>query len=134
MKIIPFSEESIDMIEWISKNNTSRCIPSPKWNDKTHHVIGQLFNDIIQANEYVQKTKREKGNKFYNVDIHTITQNKQTPKPKTFNMNSIPDKIKTYIETESSGYLSYKTELNGKRLQVNFIVNSMDPFLSCRYI
>ena len=76
MKPIPFSEESIDMIEWISKSNTSRCIPSPKWNDKTNNVIGQLFNDIVKANEYVQKAKREKGNKFYNVDIQTINEPK----------------------------------------------------------
>lgn len=128
MKSIPFSDESIDMIEWISQNNTSRCIPSPKWNDKTNNVIIQLFNDIVQASEYVQKEKREKGNKFYNVDIHTINESKETPKPQTFNMNSIPNEIKTYIETESTGYLCYKTQLNGKRLQVNFVVNSMDPF------
>ena len=127
MKQTTFSDESIDMIEWISKNNTSKCIPTQKWNEKTSNVIAQLFNDIVQANEYVQKQKREKK-KFYNVDIRNITHSNQTPKPKTFNMNSITTEIKSYIETESSGYLLYKTKLNGKHFKVNFVVNSIDPF------
>ena len=71
-----------------------------KWNDKTNNVIGQLFNDIVKANEYVQKAKR-KRKQVYNVDIQTINEPKETPKPETFNMNSIPSEIKTYIETEN---------------------------------
>ena len=128
MKLIPFSDESIDMIDWISNDNTTNCIPSPKWNEKTSNVVGQLFNDIIRANDYVQKEKREKGLGFYNVDIQLIAQRKELPVPDTFNMNSIPEGIKSYIEAESSCYLSYKTQINGKSLNVNFILNSMDPF------
>jgi hypothetical protein len=57
------------MIEVFSKDNTSKCIPMPRWTNKTKTIFTDLFNDIQTANKYVETRKKDKGSRFYNITI-----------------------------------------------------------------
>jgi len=127
MKRALFSDDSIDLVEWISSANTSRCIPSPKWPEKTTRVFTDLFNDIVSATKYVDKMKREEGQRFYNVKVHSISRKTPVPRPSTFNIKSIPEKIRNHIERENAGIVEYRTQLYGKKLKVLFVVYEVDP-------
>lgn len=127
MKRALFSDDSIDLVEWISSANTSRCLPSPKWPEKTSRVFTGVFNDIVSATKYVDKMKREQGPRFYNVKVHSISRKTSVPRPSTFNMSSIPDNVRSYIERENAGVIEYRTEIYDKKLKVMFVVYEVDP-------
>lgn len=122
-----FSNTSIDMIEVFSKDNTSKCIPMPRWTNKTKTIFTDLFNDIQTANKYVEMRKKDKGSRFYNITIQTISQRSTMPRPSTFNMSSLPDKVRTCVENETTGFIEYSTKIHKKTFKVFFFVYDIDP-------
>lgn len=95
-----------------------------KINNNTKNILMHLYHDILNAYEFVRKTKKQEGEKFYAMKFSKIVSSKQILKPKKFNSNSFPEIVRNHIDEMSMAQLSYIFSLFDKKITVNFIVEN----------
>jgi hypothetical protein len=88
--------------------------------DATNKLLIQLYQDIMNAYKYLQMIKRTKGD-FYNKKIKKITTVSQIPKPKFFNANSFPEKIREHIDESIIQEISYTFSLFDRNIKIYFL-------------
>jgi len=109
MKLTKHSEI---LISFFIQNN---YINHVKLTKSTKGILKILYDDIKDA--YNQK-------KMYNIQINKINNVINIPRPKTFNINSFPEKIKKHIDAESLTEISYTFSVYNRSIVIKFIIES----------
>ena len=88
--------------------------------EKTKKKIKELYDDILEAYEFVLSLKKKREN-FYNVKVKHIEYATEIIKPKNFNNNSFPSQIRNHINETSISEISYHFSLFDKEITLFFI-------------
>jgi hypothetical protein len=87
----------------------------------TNKILYQLYDEILNAYKYLQMIKKTKGHYFYSVNVKKITSISQITKPKIFNANSFPEKIRTHIDESVILETSFTFSLSDREIKVYFL-------------
>jgi len=122
-------KQSKKMMRIISNNNTLHMI---KCNNKTKHIFKQLYNEIIEANNYVKQLAP------FKTTITNFTHRSQITKPKYFHSKSFPEIIRNHIDDNMRTDISFSFSLYEREVKVHFIleneVDGEDLELYYRYV
>jgi hypothetical protein len=105
------------------------CESSFKLNKTTLHILRQLYDDILDADNNLQTLKKTNGNQFfYHVQIIKINNYKQITKPSNFNSHYFPESVRKHIDEFSTYSLVYTFITTDKRkITVNLTIEENDP-------
>lgn len=94
-----------------------------KLTKNTKKIIRVLYDDIINAYNFIKGQKN-----IYNIQVNKINSISNIPRPKTFDINSVPDKIRKHIDNESLTEICYTFSLYNRNVIIKFIVenNTLD--------
>ena len=106
------------LMSFFLENNYIRHVEESK---TTNKILLELYEEILKANKYLHTIKNAKGNDFYNVKVKKITSVSQIPKPKNFNANSFPDKIRSHIDESINIETSYVFSLFDRNIKIYFL-------------
>jgi hypothetical protein len=119
MKITKSSKE---LISFLIKNNHVNNVTH---NKKTDVIITKLYNDILEAYNYLSSLKQSNGN-FYNITVKKIQSSFEITKPKNFNSNSFPEEVRKHIDEMSMSEISYTFSLFDRNIKIIFITEEDD--------
>ena len=112
------SKNSKLLMSFFTKN---KYINHIEQTNKTNQILTQLYDDILNAYNYLVNLKQTKGVNFYNVTIKKIYSSTQITRPKNFNSNSFPLEIRNHIDELSVTELCYKFSLFNRNIKLFFI-------------
>lgn len=118
-----FSSDCDILSRWIASDSTRNCIPRAQSNPVSERTLATMFRDIQQSAAYIDDQKADKGDSFYNMQIHSITTLSTVPKPTTFEMTSIPTKIRNYIQHKSTYCLTFGGTIGARKVTIKFVVD-----------
>jgi len=107
----------------------NRCINHSSPSKKTNSILLKLYNELKNANTFLEKKKRDGGNSLYKVNVTKITSALHIPKPLQFNAHSFPIEIRKQIDNSVSYVLSYTFSLDDREIVVNFLVEDYNADL-----
>jgi hypothetical protein len=113
------SKNSKLLMSYFMKNN---CVDHISQTKNTNEILTHLYNDIIDAYNYLIDLKRVKKDNFYNISIKKITNISQISRPKNFNSNSFPEDVRNHIDHLSLSEISYTFSLFDRKISLHFIV------------
>jgi len=108
----------------------NKCIKHTLQTKKTDEIVIHLYNDIINAYNYLIKLRKNNGNNFYNVKTSKITNVSQIIRPKNFNSNSFPEEIRNHIDELSLSEITYTFSLFDRKITIHFIVEEHNAELN----
>jgi hypothetical protein len=88
---------------------------------RTDKIIKQLYNDILNAYNYLLSLKKTRGSNFYSVTTKKIHSSTQIIRPKNFNSNSFPEEIRKHIDELSVTEFCYNFSLFNRNIKLYFI-------------
>jgi len=89
------------------------------YNNKSDTIINTLHDNIEKADNYV--TKKKKGSCF-NYTITKINTVSQIPRPTMYDSHFFPDKIKKYIDENSTYTLQFTCTIKKRVINVHFVI------------
>jgi hypothetical protein len=100
-------------------------------NRKLNKIIEHLYQDLLQANSFLESLKQTKKKKKIGIELYEITVKKITnvyhiPKPKNFNTNSFPEKIRKHIDETCLTEICYTFSLFDRKITLYFITEELD--------
>jgi len=117
------SKNSKLLMSFFTKNKYINHITQTK---RTNQIIELLYNDILNAHNYLLNLKQNRGSKFYNITTTKIHSSTQITRPKNFNSNSFPKEIIKYIDELSVTELCYNFSLFNRNIKLFFITEEHD--------
>jgi hypothetical protein len=108
------------------KNN--KCIGYSTQNKRTTEVLLLLYNNIIEANHFIQDKKQKEGNAFYKIKINKIMNVRQIPKPKLFTVNSFPEEVRLHIDEYIDWEIIYTFSLLDREITIHFLLEEENPY------
>jgi len=113
-----FTKKSELLMSFFLENN---YILNVEETNQSNKILHELYEEIVKANKYLHMIKNAKGNDFYNVKVKKITSVSQIPKPKNFNANSFPDKIRSHIDESINIETCYIFSLFDRNIKIYFL-------------
>jgi hypothetical protein len=110
------SKTSEVMLSYFIENN---CIKHDKQTNKTDTILLKLYDDIMEANLFLQKKNQIKREKTI---ILKITSKSQILRPSIFNYQSFPKTVMDHIEHHSKFILTYNFSLFERKIKLIFVV------------
>ena len=111
------SKNSKQMMLFFTQNN---YIHKVKHSKRTNGIIGELYKYIYQAHIYLTNLKQ--SGQYYNIATNKITNASHITRPKTFNLNSFPEEVRTHINKYTMTEISYNFSLYGRNVKIYFII------------
>ena len=90
-------------------------------NFKTNQIMKLVYEDILEAFSFLQSVKNTVHVNFFQVTLRSITNIYHIPKPKHFNSNSFPEKIRKHIDETSLTEICYTFSLFQRKMKLFFI-------------
>ena len=104
-----------------------QCIKLTKQTKKTQNVFIQLFNEINNAEKYIESVKNKKGEDlFYNIRWNEIETSTQILKPKTFPADGFPSQIRNHIDENTYNELTYSIDLLDRKIKIHFLLEDIN--------
>lgn len=117
------TKESKLLMSFFLKN---KCIEHTKQTKKTQVVFKQLFNEIKNAEKYIEFTKNKRGDSFYNTRLTEIESSFQILKPETFPADGFPSQIREYIDKNIYNELTYSIDLLDRKIKIHFLLEDIN--------
>lgn len=114
------TKESKLLIHYLNLN-TERVVFDLHKNTVT--ILEGLYHDILTAYNFIIAEKKNSKN-FYNLSHEIIHTEKQIPKPKNFNYDSFPLKIREHINEMSFYKLMYDFSLFERQIKIIFVTEN----------
>ena len=106
----------------------NKCINNSTQNKRTTEVLIVLYNNIIEANQFIQGKKQREGKLFYKIRINKIDNVRQIPKPKLFTANSFPEEVRNHIDEYINWEINYTFSLLDREITIHFLLEEEDPY------
>jgi len=100
-------------------------IPSPQTR-KTHNIITDIYDDLLNAYKYITTLNKTHGNTLYKISLKKIHSTVQIRKPQNFANNSFPEGIRTHIDKLAAYELTYAFSLFDKEIRIFFILENQN--------
>jgi hypothetical protein len=110
-------------MSFFTKNKYINHIEQTK---RTNNIITQIYDDILNAHNYLLDIKQKRGAIFYNITTTKIHSSAQITKPKNFNSNSFPQEIRNHIDELAVTELCYQFSLFNRKIKLYFITEEDD--------
>jgi len=111
------SKQSKELMLFFTKN---KHLNYSKQTNKTNNIFRELYNEILEANNYVKKQV-----KFIHM-IKKILSATQITKPLNFNAKSFPEIVRNHIDELMMSEICYSFSLYDRNVKVYFIVENDD--------
>jgi hypothetical protein len=111
------SKQSKELMLFFTKN---KHLNYSKQTNKTNNILRELYNEILEANNYVKKQI-----KFRHM-IKKILSATQITKPLNFNAKSFPEIVRNHIDELMMSEICYSFSLYDRNVKVYFIVENDD--------
>lgn len=115
--------DSHKLMSFFVENN---CLYPIKQTSATDHIFTQFFKEIINAVAYINKEKQilkqNKKQNFYKLQITSIENIKQIPRPKTFSVNGFPETARKVIDEYSLTSLHYSFMIYDRNIDIYFVL------------
>lgn len=111
------SKQSKELMLFFTKNNH---LNYSKQTNKTNNILRELYNEILEANNYVKNQI-----KFRHI-IKKILAATQITKPLNFNAKSFPEIVRNHIDELMMSEICYSFSLYDRNVKVYFIVENDD--------
>jgi hypothetical protein len=120
---MPFTKQSHFLISYFMQNN---CFERKPLNKKTLKIFDTLYDELNNANKYISELKNKWGENFYRIQIKQISTVSEIIKPKTFNINSFPEEIRTHIDIHILTNLTYHFSLFERNIKIHFLLEDLN--------
>jgi len=111
------SKQSKELMLFFTKN---KHLNYSKQTNKTNNILRELYNEILEANNYVKKQI-----KFRHM-IKKLLSATQITKPLNFNAKSFPEIVRNHIDELMMSEICYSFSLYDRNVKVYFIVENDD--------
>ena len=111
------SKQSKELMLFLTKN---KHLNYSKQTNKTNNILRELYNEILEANNYVKNQV-----KFRHM-IKKILSATQITKPLNFNAKSFPEIVRNHIDELMMSEICYSFSLYDRNVKVYFIVENDD--------
>ena len=108
------SKQSKELMLFLTKN---KHLNYSKQTNKTNNILRELYNEILEANNYVKNQV-----KFRHM-IKKILSATQITKPLNFNAKSFPEIVRNHIDETSISEISYTFSLFDRNIKLIFITD-----------
>lgn len=98
-----------------------KYINNDKATVKTHNILFELYDELMNAYYFLLTIKANARRTFYNIHTKKIATVSQIPKPKNFNSKSFPEEIMQHIDKTSLMEISYTFSLFNRNINFLFI-------------
>ena len=121
MKLTNYSRQLIPFFldKESKKTSTKSSFDS---NKKITDNLEIIYNDILNAYNYLNTIKKEIGVEFYKITMKKIISVYHIPKPKNFNSYSFPHKVRQHIDETSLTEICYTFSLFERNITLYFII------------
>ena len=109
------SKQSKELMLFLTKN---KHLNYSKQTNKTNNILRELYNEILEANNYVKNQV-----KFRHM-IKKILSATQITKPLNFNAKSFPEIVRNHIDELMMSEICYSFSLYDRNVKVYFIVEN----------
>jgi hypothetical protein len=113
------SKKSKMLMSFFTKN---KYINHIEQTSRTDNIISDLYNDILNAYNFLSNLKQTRGSNFYNITTKKIHSSLQITRPKNFNSNSFPEEVRKHIDNLSVTELCYNFSLFNRNIKLFFII------------
>jgi hypothetical protein len=113
------SKKSKMLMSFFTKN---KYINHIEQTTRTDNIISDLYNDILNAYNFLSNLKQTRGSNFYNITTKKIHSSLQITRPKNFNSNSFPEEVRKHIDNLSVTELCYNFSLFNRNIKLFFII------------
>jgi len=113
------SKKSKMLMSFFTKN---KYINHIEQTSRTDNIISDLYNDILNAYNFLSNLKQTRGSNFYNITTKKIHSSVQIIRPKNFNSNSFPEEVRKHIDELSLTELCYNFSLFNRNIKLFFII------------
>lgn len=111
------SKQSKELMLFLTKN---KHLNYSKQTNKTNNILRELYNEILEANNYVKNQV-----KFRHM-IKKILSATQITKPLNFNAKSFPEIVRNHIDELMMSEICYSFSLYDRNVKVYFVVENDD--------
>lgn len=100
-----------------------------KPNNQTIDILHDLYNDVLEAYNYLMILKKSNGNNLFHIQTKKIHTASQITKPNNFNSNSFPELVRKHINETSVSEISYTFSLFERNIKIIFTTEEPDTEL-----
>jgi hypothetical protein len=121
MKLTKISQSLMNFFN----SNKDQCIKPIKLTKNTESILGQLYDDIMDADtslQHLKKTMKSRNATFYQTRLSRITNVSQIMKPSTFLSHYFPANIRAHIDKHAMFTITYTFTIFDKKITVIFTV------------
>jgi hypothetical protein len=113
------SKKSKMLMSFFTKN---KYINHIEQTTRTNNIISELYNDILNAHNYLLNLKQTRSSDFYTITTKKIHSSVQITRPKNFNSNSFPEEVRKHIDELSVTELCYNFSLFNRNIKLFFVI------------
>ena len=111
----------------------SKHINQVKQTQNTTSVLHLIYNDIMEAYNYLNKLKRNDKN-YYDINIKKINSSYEITKPQNFNANSFPEIVRKQINELAQTEITYRFSIFGRNIIVYFILEETNNQINIKHL
>jgi hypothetical protein len=93
---------------------------------KKNPMLESLFQDLLNAYDYLHTIKNKVNVDFYKITVKQITSIYHIPRPSNFNAHSFPYTIRKHIDETMLTEICYTFSLFGRNITLYFIVEELE--------
>ncbi len=126
MKLTKISQSLMNFFN----SDKDQCIKPIKLTKNTENILGQLYDDIMDAHTYLQDLKKTHARSaFYQMRLTRITNVSQIMKPSSFLSYYFPANIRAHIDNHAMFTITYTFTVFDKKITVIFTIEEPEDDL-----
>jgi len=103
-----------------------KCIPYMKCNNTSKKIFHSLYNDICDANNYLESIKRERNGMVYKRTLQPIKSRNDLPNFNNFPSNIFTKEVQHHIDVNMKLILKYSLHMFNRKINIHFIIERAD--------
>lgn len=117
------SKSSLLLLSFFKNRN---CIPIVSCNNTSKKIFHSLFNDIYDADLYIQSIKNGNNNNYYKRSIRNIKSKNDLPVFNNFPSNTFTKEVQNHIHMNMKLILKYSLYMFNRKINIHFIIEKND--------
>jgi hypothetical protein len=123
--------KSSELLLGFFKNH--KYIPVVSCNNTSKKIFHSLYNDICDANNYLESIKRERNGMVYKRSIRTIKSRNDLPNFNNFPSNIFTKEVQNHIDMHMKLILKYSLHMFNRKINIHFIIERADLNTTMEY-
>uniref|UniRef100_A0A6C0EEV9 Uncharacterized protein n=1 Tax=viral metagenome TaxID=1070528 RepID=A0A6C0EEV9_9ZZZZ len=116
--------KSSELLLGFFKNH--KCIPFVSCNNTSKKIFRSLYNDICDANNYLESIKRERNGMVYKRTLQPIKSRNDLPNFNNFPSNIFTKEVQNHIDMNMKLILRYSLQMFNRKINIHFIIEHKD--------